>query len=164
MSKALILLILLYSTCAFAKDDHMMNCPHHSEHQKQVAERGDRVMGFDHTKTTHHFLLKDDGGVIVAEANDPADRDSIEQIRTHFSEIAERFSHGDFSMPHEIHARVPPGVPEMTELKDRITYVFHETEKGGEVRITTQDDRALKAIHEFLRFQIEDHHTGDPVQ
>lgn len=28
--------------------------------------------------------------------------------------------------------------------------------------ITTANPKALKAIHEFLRFQIEDHRTGDP--
>jgi hypothetical protein len=162
MFKVAILAVLLIAINAYASDD-MANCPMHAEHQKQVQERGDHVMGFDHTKTTHHFLLKDDGGVIVAEANDPKDQDSIDHIRMHFSEIAESFANGDFSDPHEIHGRVPPGVPEMTELKDKIKYTFHESEKGGEVRITTEDENALKAIHEFLRFQIEDHHTGDPT-
>jgi hypothetical protein len=27
---------------------------------------------------------------------------------------------------------------------------------------TTKDRKALAAIHEFLRFQIADHRTGDP--
>ena len=31
----------------------------------------------------------------------------------------------------------------------------------GRIRIQTADPEALKAVHEFLRFQIEDHHTGD---
>jgi hypothetical protein len=161
MFKIAICVLLLFAVNAYAGDD-MKDCPYHAEHQKQVQERGDTIMGFDHTKTTHHFLLKENGGVIVAEANDPKDEDSISHIRMHFSEIANNFSHGDFSDPHKIHGRIPPGVPEMTELKDKITYTFHESEKGGEVQITTQDERALKAVHEFLRFQIEDHHTGDP--
>jgi hypothetical protein len=29
------------------------------------------------------------------------------------------------------------------------------------VRITTNSDNTLKAVHDFLRFQIADHHTGD---
>ena len=29
------------------------------------------------------------------------------------------------------------------------------------MRIKTTNPDALKAIHDFLRFQIEDHHTGD---
>ena len=44
-------------------------------------ERGDKVMGFDHTKTTHHFLLKPNGGVIQIEANDAADTASRDEIR-----------------------------------------------------------------------------------
>ena len=32
------------------------------------------------------------------------------------------------------------------------------------VRITTKDSAALAAIHEFLRFQIEDHRTGDRTE
>jgi hypothetical protein len=30
---------------------------------------GDKHMGFDHLKTTHHFLLANDGGSIQFEAN-----------------------------------------------------------------------------------------------
>jgi hypothetical protein len=33
---------------------------------------------------------------------------------------------------------------------------------GGRLRITTTDTEALKAIHQFLTFQIDDHRTGDP--
>jgi hypothetical protein len=29
------------------------------------------------------------------------------------------------------------------------------------VRIKTTDQDAVKAVHDFLRLQIEDHHTGD---
>jgi hypothetical protein len=106
-------------------------------------------------------LLKPDGGVVVADAIDPKDRQSVEQIRTHFVEIAKMFSNGDFSKPREIHGKIPPGSEEMIELKDSISYTFQERENGGEVVISTKDDRALKAIHSFLRFQIEEHHTGD---
>jgi len=31
------------------------------------------------------------------------------------------------------------------------------------VRITTRDGEALAAVHEFLRYQIREHHTGDPL-
>jgi hypothetical protein len=39
---------------------------------------------------------------------------------------------------------------------------FEELEWGGRVRIETTDAEAQKAIHDFLRFKIENHHTGDP--
>jgi hypothetical protein len=105
--------------------------------------------------------VKPDGGIILAEAIDPGDQKSIEQIRAHFVKIARQFSEGDFSGPREIHGKIPPGVPEMIELKDSISYQFQEMEKGGEVLISTKNDRALQAIHSFLHFQIEEHHTGD---
>jgi hypothetical protein len=159
MFKLLLLPFMVFAFTAYANEH--TSCPHHAEHQKMVEQKGDEVMGFDHTKTTHHFLLKPDGGVIVADAIDPKDRQSIEQIRTHFVEISKMFSKGDFSKPREIHGEMPPGVPEMIELKDSISYTFQERENGGEILISTKDDHALEAIHSFLRFQIEEHHTGD---
>ena len=49
----------------------------------------------------------------------------------------------------------------MARLKDRITYRYEETPAGGRVRIVTGNAEALAAVHAFLRFQIEDHQTGD---
>jgi hypothetical protein len=137
-------------------------CPLHAEHMKALDQRGDKVMGFGHTRTTHHFLVEKDGGVIQVEANDAADVESREQIRSHLSQVAEAFSRGDFAMPKEIHDRVMPGVPEMTRLKDTISYRYEEMERGARVRITTADPAALEAVHSFLRAQIQDHRTGDP--
>ena len=50
-----------------------------------------------------------------------------------------------------------PGTKVMAERRSAIRYVFSELPRGGEVRITTQDPVALKAIHEFLVFQRQDH-------
>ena len=133
-------------------------------HHAKVAERGDHVMGFDHTKTAHHFRLSPSGGSIEVSANDPADAESRDAIRGHLSHIAAMFSAGDFEAPMLIHDRVPPGVPTMKRKKASIAWKFEETEAGGRVRVTTKDSEALAAIHEFLRFQIEDHQTGDPKE
>jgi hypothetical protein len=43
-------------------------------------------------------------------------------------------------------------------------YVFEETPNGGRVVISSTDKHALNAIHCFLRFQIEEYKTGDPVE
>lgn len=40
------------------------------DHQATVNAHGDHVMGFSHEKTTHHFELNYDGGVIDVRAND----------------------------------------------------------------------------------------------
>jgi hypothetical protein len=136
----------------------------HAQHHTGVNERGDHAMGFSHTKTTHHFRLTRDGGVIDVSANDAKDAASLDQIRMHLAHIAVLFKQGDFSKPMFTHGNVPPGVPVMTKLKAGIEYAYAETESGGNVRITTRDAEALKAIHEFLRFQIKDHETGDPLE
>jgi hypothetical protein len=136
-----------------------------SQHEAMahMNERGDKVMGFDHTKTTHHFLLRSDGGAIQVVANDAADKESRDQIRRHLRHIAKMFSEGNFAAPMLIHETNPPGAEVMKQLKEKIKYDFGETEKGAQIRISTGDAEALNAIYEFLRFQIREHMTGDPL-
>lgn len=147
----------------------MAFCPMHEQakasqsdpHHQGVVERGDEVMGFSHEKTTHHFRLYPDGGAIEAEAKDAKDTASRDQIRSHFGHIATMFAEGTFSAPMLIHAQNPPGADGMKRLRNAIEYQLESTEKGARIRITTKDAEALRAVHEFLRFQIADHQTGD---
>ncbi|HZT60095.1 MAG TPA: hypothetical protein VFA21_15915 [Pyrinomonadaceae bacterium] len=136
----------------------------HDAHLDAVNKRGEAAMGFSQTATTHHFTLTRDGGVIRVEANDASDAASREQIRQHLSHIARAFAAGDFDTPMLVHDRVPPGVPAMKRLKSEIIYSYEETERGARVRIETKNADALAAIHDFLRFQITDHQTGDPLE
>ena len=39
-------------------------------------QNGDQAMGFSHEKTTHHFLLRADGGVIQVDTNSGDDKES----------------------------------------------------------------------------------------
>ena len=121
-------------------------------------------MGFSHLKTTHRFRLFEDGGAIEVVTNDAADAESRAKIQKHLSKIAERFAAGDYAMPLAIHNQTPPGVAVMTDLKADIAYKFEETERGGRVRILTKNRNAIAAVHEFLRFQIQDHKTGDSLE
>jgi hypothetical protein len=134
-----------------------------SSHQDHVNQNGDRVMGFEHARTTHHFLLLQDGGEIRVETNNPEDSISTARIRRHLTEVAAAFTAGDFSMPLQIHGVVPPGATTMTRLKNAILYHYEPLEAGARVLILTRDPAARTAIHEFIRFQIEDHRTGDPT-
>lgn len=52
----------------------------------------------------------------------------------------------------------------MKALKGDISYTFEEMDRGGRVRISTANTEAVSAIHDFLRFQIDDHKTGDPTE
>ena len=132
-------------------------------HHEGVDKRGDHVMGFSHEKTTHHFRLYKDGGAIEVTANDPKDTTSRDQIQMHLGHVAKMFAAGDFNAPMLIHDRVPPGVPVLQRRKSEVQYEFRKTDSGGTVRITTANAEALNAVHEFLKFQIEDHRTGDPM-
>jgi hypothetical protein len=118
-------------------------------------------MGFDLDKTTHHFYLYADGGAIDVSANDANDDTNIKAARAHLPHIAKMFGEGDFSAPALVHATNVPGTADLARLKDRLTYRYEETPRGGRVNIHTSDPDALAALHQFLRFQIADHKTGD---
>jgi len=135
--------------------------------QKQMDEmnmRGDKHMGFDHLKTTHHFLLANDGGAIQVEANDAKDTESRDQIRGHLRHITMMFSEGNFEVPMLIHEKTPPGSEVMQKLKEEIKYEYKETDRGALIQISTANKQALQAIHKFLKFQIKEHMTGDPLE
>jgi hypothetical protein len=135
-----------------------------TDHHAAVNSRGDHAMGFSHEKTTHHFRLLKDGGAIEVSSNDPKDTDSRDQIRGHLKHIAMSFSAGNFEMPMFIHDQVPPGVPVMKRLKGQIKYEVENISAGGRVRISSVNPEAVKAVQDFLRFQITDHQTGDPLE
>jgi hypothetical protein len=77
----------------------------HEEHQAQMRKeaetkrRGAEGMGFDQDKTTHHFRLTTEGGLISVAANSAEDTASRDQIRMHLKVIAEQFQRGDFGKP-----------------------------------------------------------------
>jgi hypothetical protein len=134
------------------------------DHHAQMTTRGDHAMGFDQTKATHHFLLYDDGGAVEISVKDPQDRATLDAVRAHLPHIVQRFAAGDFSVPGFIHDREVPGTEAMKANKDRIAYVYEEIADGGRLRITTRAAPAVAGVHEFLRFQIADHRTGDPLE
>ncbi len=153
MKKLLGLALLAAGTIAYSQSHH-----------DDVNRRGDHAMGFSHKKTTHHFRLAKDGGAIEVTANDPNDTESRDEIRQHLPHIAAMFSAGNFDAPMFIHDQTPPGVTAMKRLKSQIRYEFASIELGGRVKISSTNREAIDAVHDFLRFQITDHQTGDPLK
>ena len=163
----LAIVVFLLSVPLFAQDskqDDMKDCPMHASHQAVVQSHGDQAMGFPHDKTTHHFRMLSDGGSIEVTANEPNDKTNMTAIRFHLKHIAMVFSNADFSIPMFIHGGIPPGVKTMKLMKSAIHYSYEEIPLGGRVRIKTDDPVAIAAIHDFLRFQINDHQTGDSLE
>jgi hypothetical protein len=138
--------------------------PTPGEQHAAMMKRGEAGMAFSQEKTTHHFLLVNDGGAIQVNANDPKDDATRDHIRMHLSHVAQMFSAGDFDVPMFIHDATPPGVPTMKKLHNEIHYRYQETDTGGKIVIDTANPKALKAVHEFLRFQIAEHKTGDSIK
>jgi len=158
-----VIAFLLFGGLQLTAQD-VQSCPMHKEHtqhQADVEKQSDAAMGFPHDKTTHHFRLYSDGGAIEVTVNDSKDTQNVQAIRSHLTHIVTMFANGDFSVPMFVHSQVPPGVTEMKEKSSAISYTFEKLPDGGRVRITTKDRDALNAVQDFLRFQIEEHHTAD---
>jgi hypothetical protein len=150
-------------------DDPMKDCPMHEQHagkqpDHDMIHRGDQGMGFAQDKTTHHFLLHSDGGAIQVTANSADDKASIDNVRMHLEHIRQAFQSGDFNIPMFVHDQTPPGVPVMINLKDQIQFKYVEIAQGGRVVISSKNPDAVAAVQEFLRFQITEHKTGDPLE
>src|ERR1041385_1741956 len=146
------ILAIALATAFIIRGQHQSK-PDAAMSQRQMDEmnkRGDQAMGFDHLKTTHHFRLAKDGGSIEVEANDVKDEQSRDQIRMHLSHIAMMFSDGNFEIPMLVHNENPPGADVMRELRSEINYQYKATERGGLVRISTANAKALRGIFDFL--------------
>jgi|SRR5579864_5655197 len=142
-----------------AKAQHQHDLTQHD--MPSLSQRGEHVMGFSQEKTTHHFELNQDGGIIEARADDLKDAETLGEIRGHFQHIAKMFAAGDFNAPMLVHAQNVPGTSTMSRLKDGIHYQVSEIPRGARLTIIADNKEAVDAIHDFLRFQIEDHKTGD---
>lgn len=126
---------------------------------RALQQRGRGTMGVDQYASQHRFTDLPDGGRIELQMRE-ADPAEIAQIRRHLQQVALEFSRGIFTAPDSTHAMVVPGTTVMAAKKAAIRYDFRPLPRGGEVRITTQDPEALRAIREFLAFQRGDHRAG----
>jgi len=135
------------------------------QHPSTLAHRGETVMGFDLDATEHHFYLYPDGGAIDVRIKDTKaakDTKDLDAIRAHLSHIATMFGNGDFEAPMLVHdTKDVPGIDVLSARRDRVRYRYTETPAGGRVDVTTADAEARAALHDFLRYQIREHRTGD---
>lgn len=130
-----------------------------------VVQRGEshEGMGFSQSTTSHHFYLTQTGGVIQVTAKDPQNAGEVATVQMHLRHIVEMFSEGDFSIPHFVHDTNPPGAETMKRLRSSIRYTSETMDNGGRIKIETDSPEAVAAIHDFLRFQIKEHETDDPL-
>src|SRR5688500_5729435 len=121
--------------------------------------RGHHAMGVNQYTSTHRFDALPDGGRIELQ-RDGDDPEGVATIRAHLRSIADAFARGDFATPAVVHAQPVPGTEVMADRRANIRYEYRDLPRGGEVRITTVDAEALRAIHAFMAFQRGDHRAG----
>ena len=164
-----VILLLLGGATIAAQHPTMPPGMSHEEHLRQLQkdqalkERGASAMGFDQDQADHHFLLKPHGGEIIVIAKVASDTKTLGEIRSHFREIAASFAAGVFEKPLATHAEMPPGATTLAANKSRVRYAYQERPAGASVIIATDDSATVAAIHDFLRYQIVEHKTGDPL-
>lgn len=125
-----------------------------------VQSRGAAVMGVDQYTSAHVFEDLPDGGRIVLERKDASDSAGVATIRAHMRSIADAFARGDFTAPGMVHMTSVPGTDVMAARRGAIRYIVVDHPGGGEVRLTSADTAAVRAIHEFLAFQRKDHRAA----
>ncbi len=117
------------------------------------------VVGVDPSALEHEFVLVSGGGdVILGLQTD--DEVLISQARIHIGTVADAFRRGDFAIPGFIHDKPAAGTDVMTRKRALITYTVDDIPDGAALRIRSNDPEAVRAIREFIEFQIEEHRTA----
>lgn len=124
-----------------------------------LQSRGQVAMGVDQYTSAHQFDDLPNGGRIELQ-RDSTDSSGVRTIREHLQQVAGAFAGGDFSVPGFVHADSVPGTPMMSANGRLIHYEFRPLPGGGEVLVTSNDSATVSAIHAFMAFQRQDHHTG----
>lgn len=125
--------------------------------QDLVAERGAQVMPFDLDATTHVFEPTDVGGVQRVVADDPADHDQVELIRTHLLAEVARFRDGDFGDPATIHGHNMPGLAVLESKASALGITYRDLDDGAEITYSSADADVVAALHEWFAAQLSDH-------
>jgi hypothetical protein len=124
-----------------------------------VQSRGQVAMGVDQYTSTHIFEPLPDGGRIELQRDD---QDSLgaSQIQHHMRQIAASFAAGNFQLPGLVHARIVPGTEVMAARRSEISYTVEDLPRGAALRLRSATPSVVRAIHDFLQFQRQDHHAA----
>jgi hypothetical protein len=115
-------------------------------------------MPFDLAATQHIFTRTADGGVQRVVARNPADVRQVELVRAHLRGIADKFSHGDFSDPAQIHGEAMPGLAQLrAAAPGSIRVSYTEVDGGADVSYASADPALVKALHDWFDAQVADH-------
>ena len=106
------------------------------------------------------FDVLPNGGRIELQRGADEPEEHARRIRDRLRSLVLALRTGDFSTPAFAHMSAVPGATTMAERHDMIRYLYRELPRGAEVRITTNDRIALRAVQDFVTFQRMEHAAG----
>jgi hypothetical protein len=130
----------------------------------QKSDKDAKPLPFDEGKATQHFYLLKNGGAVELAAKDPADKPTIEAIQKHLELQAKNFEKGNFDITSTEKGKFPESVNTMKKLRKEITFEVMQLDAGAALRMFSVNTQARQAIQDFLKLQIEERHTGDPME
>lgn len=128
-----------------------------------LLSRATKVTGFDSERVTRHFYVLKNGGAVEITAKDTNDEATVKAIQAHLKKESDQLTKGNFEIVTGIYGRTPETAPQLKKLRDEITYATVPQENGGVLRMLTVNPTAKSAVHDYLRFQIDQWKSGDPT-
>ncbi len=128
-----------------------------AQRQAIIHNKGESVMPFDLSQTTHIFKKTDTGGIQQVIAKDPKNTQQISLIRMHLQMEAGLFQKGDFRDPMTLHGNSMPGVQELSQGAKNIAISYVDLPNGGQITYNTNDTNLINSIHTWFDAQLSDH-------
>jgi hypothetical protein len=125
--------------------------------------RFSKALGTDASRIVQHYYLVKNGGVIEFTAKDPNDTTTISALQKYIDTQKDLFEKGKNDPDADVHGKVPDGVPILRKLRNEITFFAVKNDDGAALRMFSVNHQARQAIQNFLKFQINEHKTGDPL-
>ncbi len=129
----------------------------------ELNSRFSKALGVDANKIVQHYYLVKNGGVIEFAAKDSSDNAAISAVQKYFETQKDLFEKGRNDADADVHGKIPDGMLILKKLRNEITFFAVKNEDGGALRMFSTNDQARQAIQDFLKFQINEHKTGDPL-
>ncbi len=128
-----------------------------TQRQTMIHEKGQNVMPFDLSQTTHIFKKTDNGGVQQVVVKDDKDTQQISLIRMHLQMEAGLFQKGDFQDPAKLHGISMPGLQALSNGASQMKIVYTDLSNGGQITYTTNNKDLVNNIHTWFDAQVSDH-------
>ncbi len=130
---------------------------------KDLNSRFSKTLGTDIGRVVQHYYLVKNGGVIEFTAKDANDTTTISALQKYMDTQKDLFEKGKNDADADVHGKVPDGIPNLKRLRNEITFFAVKNDDGAALRMFSVNDQARQAIQDFLKFEINEHKTGDPL-